>query len=299
MTTNNFFPSRYPIMCCCMNGVSHNVELAIAVSTAGAMPSLIPTDLKTQITHYKKHTGNTDLVVWIKESDILDSRCIHLLLALEIKFIELTRNDVDNIEKLNSMKTYSNLWLDKSFIKNIEFLKENGIKILRRCHKEPIETFDLIDAVCVKGKESAGFSSDVTIEDLMQMQKEKTPNAYIISHGGVAGPKDVQKYLSLGACAVGVGTLFAASEESCIDKSVKELMVRKSSKDITRFEDTKQNALVINAEHTEFDGFNRSESLNLGIQGRGGHIYAGPSIDGVTKLRTVKETVEYLTSEIK
>ena len=298
MTTNNFFPSRYPIMCCCMNGVSHDVALAIAVSTAGAMPSLIPVDLTTQIKHYKKHTGNTDLVIWVKEPDLLDTEYINLLLTLEIKFVELTRVDVDSIEKLNSMKTYSDFWSNKTFIKNIEYLKKNGVKILRRCHKEPIETFGLVDAVCVKGKESAGFSSNVTIENLMKMQKDKTPDVHIISYGGVAGPKDVEKYLNLGASAVGVGTLFAASEESCIDRGVINLMITKSSKDLTRFNDTKQNAVVINADQTQPDGFNRSNSLNLGLTGLGGHIYAGYSIDGVTEIKTVQEIVEYLVSEI-
>jgi hypothetical protein len=45
---------------------------------------------------------------------------------------------------------------------------------------------------------------------------------------------------------------------------------------------------------------NRDSSLYAGIRGDGtvGHIYAGHGIEHVTTIRTVQQTVEYLTSHL-
>lgn len=296
-----FFPSKYPILCCGMNGITHDIKLAVAVHRAGAMPNLYAQNLKFQIEIFKKLTGTTDVVVWIIESDLASPAYIDLLIDLEIKFIEIGRNDIDTVDKVNTVSSHSALWLDKQFLQNIEKLKGKNIRILRRFVRNvPIETFGLVDAVCVKGKESAGVSSELTIEEQILIQKQKTPDAHIISYGGVSGPADVKKYLDLGVSAVGIGTLFASTWESCLDNTVKELMVNKSSKDLTRFADTNQNALLIGRESSPAsEDWNRYNSLTSGIQGKTGHIYAGYGIDGITEIRTVQETVDYLMSEIK
>ena len=281
-----------------MNGVSQDLKLAIAVHRAGAMPSLMPNNLEKDVKLFKKLTGNTNLVISVSEIDLYNNNFVDNLIDLKITFVELLRDDIDSVEKLNSIQPLSENWYNCTFLKNLERLKSNNIKIMRRCFKRPIETFDLIDAVCIKGKESAGFSSDISIEQLLQEQKEKTPDAKLITYGGIAGPDDVKKYLDLGADAVGVGTLFAASVESCIDIKTKQLMVSKTKKDLTLFQDTKQNAMVIEPLDSD-DDFNRHKSLDLGIRGIGGHIYAGYSINGVTEIRTVKQTVDYLVTKIK
>ena len=281
-----------------MNGVSQDLKLAIAVHRAGAMPSLMPNNLEKDVKLFKKLTGNTNLVISVSEIDLYNNNFVDNLIDLKITFVELMRDDIDSVEKLNSIKPLSENWYNCTFLKNLERLKSNNIKIMRRCFKQPIETFDLIDAVCIKGKESAGFSSDISVEQLLQEQKAKTPDAKLITYGGIAGPDDVKKYLDLGADAVGVGTLFAASVESCIDIKTKQLMVSKTKKDLTLFQDTKQNAMVIEPLDSD-DDFNRHKSLDLGIRGIGGHIYAGYSINGVTEIRTVKQTVDYLVTKIK
>lgn len=295
MNSDNVFPSQYPILCCVMTGVCHDLKLAIAVHQAGAMPSLIPYNLEKDITFFKKITKTTDIVVSVVESKILDLDFVNQLIQNEIKFIELLRDDADLEEKLTLTTPNSVRWTERLFLKNISYLKDNGIKIMHRSINNPIETFDLIDIVCVKGKESAGFASDISIEEQMEKQKIKTPSADLVTYGGISSPADVQKYLKLGAKAVGVGTLFAASIESCLDIKTKELMVSKTKKDTSLIKDTKQNVLIINQSDVEKDKkFNRPDSLQLGIAGRGGHIYAGHSLDGVTEIRTVKQTVEYL-----
>ena len=295
-----------------MNGVSQDLKLAVAVSKSGVMPSFLPNTmtplrngksfsaLEKNLEIFEKLTGNRDIVIAVTESELLNRDYIDQLISLDVKFVHIWRSDYQkNLEEFNSIQANSKYWSDRLFLNNIQCLKKNNVKLMVICFREPMDTFDLIDAICIKGRESAGFNSNITIEHLLQKQKNKTPNAHLITYGGVAGPDDVKKYLSLGASVVGVGTLFAASEESCLDIKTKELMVAKSKKDITVFQDSNQNALVLNSNDTVSDGFNRTKSLQLGILGKGGHIYAGHSIDGVTKIRTVKETVEYLVSKIK
>jgi len=43
---------------------------------------------------------------------------------------------------------------------------------------------------------------------------------------------------------------------------------------------------------------NRQRSLEAGIAGQGGLVYAGTAIDHVTHIRTAQEVVDYLTSEL-
>ena len=286
-------------MCCTMNGVSHDLKLAVAVSAAGAMPSLIPNNLEKDITFFKKITKTTDVVVSVNESKILDLDFVNQLIQFEIKFIELMRDDY--VELLhNNLNSSSKFWSNNLFLKNLSRLKDNNVKIIYRMVKYPPDTYDIIDAICIKGKESAGWTNDLSVAEQIEKQKSKTPHIHLISYGGVSGPNDVKKYLELGVSAVGVGTLFAATWESCLDKTVKESMVKKSKKDIIKFADTNQNSLIIGAESSRRDDdWNRTKSLYSGIQGKVGHIYAGHSIDGVTKIRTVKETVEFLVSKIK
>jgi len=282
-----------------MNGVSYDLKLAVAVSKAGAMPSLMPNNLEKNIRFFKKITKNTDIVVSVTESKILDLNFINQLIQFEIKFIELMRDDY--VELLhNNLNSFSKLWSNNLFLKNLSKLKDNNVKIMYRIVKYSLDTYDIIDAICIKGKESAGWTNDLSIEEQIEKQKSKTPNVHLVSYGGVSGPDDVKKYLELGVSAVGIGTLFAATLESCLDKTVKEFMVQRSKKDIIKFEDTNQNGLMIGQESPpDTDDWNRTKSLYSGIQGKVGHIYAGHSVDGVTKIRTVKETVEYLVSKIK
>lgn len=291
-----------------MGGVTHDLNLAQAVSKAGAMPSLTTDkNFEKDLEIFKNKIGNTNVLFSVMENDVLDLDYINRIVESEIKFVELRRSDIKDLETLNNCSPDNILWYNRQFLKNVEKLKKNNIQIMRRCFKQPINTFDLVDAIGIKGKESAGLTGGgkITIKELIFKQKEKTPDAHLIPLGGISGPEDVKDYLEIGSSAVGVGTLFAASVESCLDITTKQLLVAKNKNDLTIFQDTKQNALVINSadilknDGTEFGDMNRASSLFLGIQGKGGHIYAGHSIDGVTEIRTVKQVIEYLISGIK
>ena len=85
-------------------------------------------------------------------------------------------------------------------------------------------------------------------------------------------------------------------------------MLNKSSTDIINIKDStngsvRQNAILLNS-NIKTDGTdnkgNHTDDLIAGIHGNGtqGLIFAGHGIDYVTKIRTVRETIEYLTSEL-
>jgi len=78
-------------------------------------------------------------------------------------------------------------------------------------------------------------------------------------------------------------------------------MISASANTVCRMPDSNQNILPLSALNTVIEsksqsGANRDGSLHTGIYGNGteGHIYAGHGIQHVNRIRTVKQTVEYL-----
>jgi enoyl-[acyl-carrier protein] reductase II len=295
---NNFFPSRWPIMCAVMNGVS-DLNLALAVRKAGAMPSLLLNRYNSDNTinydlindalnEYQRITGDVNLVFAIAEEDLFDYQLVKILRHFKVSHVEFLSNHIDT----------SHIWHRKDFQTAIKYM-QSTTKIMSRIFNT--KENDLVDALCIKGKESAGFSGTVSVKDTFQKQKLITPATAIIPYGGVGTPEQVKYYITQGAAGVAVGTLFAASMESCLSTEVKTAMCKKSSTDITIFSDTNQNALVLGEKDqvltSNTHDWNRSSSLATGIHGNGevGHIYAGHSIDYVTKIRSVAEIVDYLT----
>ena len=71
-------------------------------------------------------------------------------------------------------------------------------------------------------------------------------------------------------------------------------MVDANSQSLTKL-NTSQRALVIGEVSNDA---NHQQSLNAGIAGQGGLVYAGSAIDHVTEIRTVKQVVDYLTQDL-
>jgi NAD(P)H-dependent flavin oxidoreductase YrpB (nitropropane dioxygenase family) len=126
----------------------------------------------------------------------------------------------------------------------------------------------------------------------------------LIPYGGVGNSSQVLDYLSNGAASVGVGTLFAMSQESPLSIEVKEKMIQKTSNDITKAHSTGQNLISLNKRdglESIADGdWNRTSLLNKGIFGKGdqGLVYVGHAIDQVTEIKTVKQIVDQLVDQI-
>lgn len=308
------FDSKYPILAACMNGGS-DLGLAIACRKAGIFPSIVfprngerkdgePTTpfIDHQLTSYGSNQINVGVMSLHNCSNI---QFINVLLKHNISHLEIwTEIDVDSIR-------YKRIGKERSMelaIRNINNLKDNGTKILKRT--KGVSNFKsslipLIDALCVKGSDAPGHSNEsITTKELFKKIKNKVPSTIetVIPYGGIGTSSQVKEYMELGAECVAIGTLLAASKESCLSEDVKNTMTEVNSLCITRMPDTNQNTLILGDKEEVLNtaGRNRQDSLVKGLYGDGrtGHMYAGKSIDHVTEIRSVKDIVEELVKEL-
>ena len=99
------------------------------------------------------------------------------------------------------------------------------------------------------------------------------------------------------------GTNLTEDEIKAIIDNFDKLRNTTNKSDINKFNDTNQNALVLGDPkkvQQDKSHWNRTDSFFKGLYGDGktGHIYAGNGIDHVNSIKSVKEIVEYLTSEL-
>lgn len=282
------FKSGYPIVCAPMNGVS-DVNLALACDSAGIVPSLIPYNYKnfkeffTELAVYKNSTQG-DIIVAIRLDEVVDVRLHNKLMTSGITHIELLEFTESNLTDNN--------------INKITLVRDSGIKIILKIltHNDIAPFIDIIDAVTIKGPEAAGRSEDVDLISEIKSIRLQYPDLKIIASGGIKDNKDIQKYLSAGADAVGIGTLFAMSKESSIPNAVKEKLLQSNSSDIRRLKMGARQRAVIFDEHDN-DDFNNTQGLYSGLAtANSGHIFIGNAIDSVTEMLSVQEIVNHLTA---
>ena len=104
--------------------------------------------------------------------------------------------------------------------------------------------------------------------------------------------------------AVQIGTGFAMCEESCLHKNVKQKIINEKIITTTKFEYHNEirnrNSFEISAIENEKDSDddnNRTNSLRMGIQDKGGHVYIGKGIKNINTVTTVKTFVDNLVNE--
>jgi NAD(P)H-dependent flavin oxidoreductase YrpB (nitropropane dioxygenase family) len=282
------FKSRYPIVCAPMNGVS-DVNLALACNSAGVVPSLIPYNYKnfkeffTELALYKNATQG-DIIVAIRLNEVVDDRLHDKLMTSGITHIEL-------LEFTESLLTDDN-------INKIASVRDSGIKIILKIltHDEIAPFVDIIDAVTIKGPEAAGRSEDIDLISEIKSIRLQYPDLKIIASGGIKNSTDIQKYMSAGANAVSIGTLFAMSKESSIPDTVKNKLLQSNSSDIRRLKMGARQRAVIFDEHGN-DDFNNTQGLYSGLAtANSGHVFVGNAIDSVTEMLSVQEIVDHLVS---
>lgn len=280
------FNSRYPIVCSPMNGVS-DLKLAIACAQAGIVPSLFLhpytnlADFSKSVTEVLSHCSNIHVSSSLKDITI-NAELIKKLGITHIEILEFENNDVSIDNK-----------------KIINDLRAAGIKvILKILLTHVIDQFiDIIDAVTIKGSEGAGRSAkDIKLEDAILDIKSKYPSLKIIASGGVKNKSDIESLLSLGACAVSIGTLFALSKESPIPNTVKNKLLQSTSDDIRRLKTgARQRAIIFDEQAS--DDFNNTNGLYSGLRtGTTGHIFVGNALDSITEILSVQEIVDCLVS---
>jgi len=309
----NYFNSSYPLLMAAMNRVS-TLPLALACWDAGVFPSLmIPfqqDDFQTAmspearrdainqtLSEFKKITGNCNVVLGLSYSELDDVATMKLIVDYQVSHVELF-STVDQTRFYHPMRDkYQRLyepWLAK------KLKTYSSIQFMERCRQLNNSTPGT--AICLHGSDGAGGTNlELTTQQMFDQQRQLTPDAVVIPYGGVGTPEQVTYYLNAGAAAVAVGTLFAASQESPLSEATKQAMILASATTVLRMPDSNQNMLPLGAlndiiESKRHSGANRDESLHAGIYGNGtvGHIYAGRGIQHVDRIRTVKETVEYL-----
>ena len=282
-----------------MNGAS-DLNLAAAVHAAGAMPSLMikwktgsrkdfDYDLLNHnLQEFVRLTGNGHCVLQLDYADLRDPTVIKLIEQYQISHVELF-----------GLMQYPTGQQQKEFELVMRVYQEHFNR-LRKTARVITRIFAPssgkgIDCYALKGSDSAGCTGSLTVKDLFLQQHALTPNLPLIPYGGVGTPAQVSWYLDHGAAGVAVGTLFAASKESCLDHKTKQAMVDATSNTLVNLS-TNQQALVMG---TVSDDSNHQESLDAGIQGQGGLIYAGTSLDHVANICSVQDIVDYLISDIK
>jgi|LauGreDrversion4_2_1035121.scaffolds.fasta_scaffold309537_1 NAD(P)H-dependent flavin oxidoreductase YrpB (nitropropane dioxygenase family) len=280
------FNSQHPIVCSPMNGVS-DLKLAIACAQAGIVPSLFLhpytnlADFSKSVTEVLSHCSNIHVSSSLKDITI-NAELIKKLGITHIEILEFENNDVSIDNK-----------------KIINDLRAAGIKvILKILLTHVIDQFiDIIDAVTIKGSEGAGRSAkDIKLEDAILDIKSKYPSLKIIASGGVKNKSDIESLLSLGACAVSIGTLFALSKESPIPNTVKNKLLQSTSDDIRRLKTgARQRAIIFDEQAS--DDFNNTNGLYSGLRtGTTGHIFVGNALDSITEILSVQEIVDCLVS---
>ena len=304
--TQKVFQSTYPILEACMNKGS-TVGLAIAVYRAGGYPSLC-----SWTYNGKSDLMQRDLDQFVK---ITGSNCIHLSFELH----EYPHNVVQEIVKSYSIPTIEVIYGNKNtfrptstedeltteVLQLLAPIKALGTKIFKRIYDnvdQAMMDLHLIDGFCIKGAESAGFTSHTPIKETFLRQQKLTPTAMLIPYGGVGTAEQVREYIDLGAEIVAVGTVLALSKESSLSTETKLIAIQKHSKDLTQFTHTvgnverKQSALQFKP-YQGPDDANGTVGLIRGIRGKeDGHVYLGHGIDHVTELRSCKEIIGQLSS---
>jgi len=297
-----FFQSQYPIMCAVMNAVS-DLDLAIACERAGITASLFLwlrdqngnknlEVLDQTLAKFRDATGHCNLVLAILYDDLLDYDMIKII----------NSHDVGYIEILNDKTPAKEIMSDPKAILHMKLCKRNT-RIMIRMMDEPIMAW-YADAYCAKGSDSAGCGGIFSVQQNFLRQKTHTSDTPVIPYGGIGTSGQIKNYLDQDAPGVALGTLFASSQESCISSQTKKAMTRATSKDLYRFPDTGQRALIMGPMPDividRQKHWNKNQSLRAGICGDGtqGLIYAGESINHVKQIRTIKEIVDDLVGEL-
>ena len=263
-----------------------DVRLAIACNRAGIVPSLVTnSDLEEQLKEFRNSCPKGDLII-ATSPERIQKNLIH--------FITLFKNyEVSHIQLLNTEKINTNT------LKSLK--SEVNIKIIYKS-LQPRDLFEMIsyyDAVDLKSPDAASRVKDTnqtTMERFLE-QKAMNPDMPIIVTGGISTSEQIKMYLDAGAEAVGLGTIFALSEESRIHPDKKLEMIKKSFSDVMSIGKNRMNGIVFSKTPDTDD--NHSDGLKLGRDTKDqGVIWAGKALNNITAIESVQTIVKKLTRNL-
>jgi NAD(P)H-dependent flavin oxidoreductase YrpB (nitropropane dioxygenase family) len=311
MNHKEFLGCRYPIVASPMNRVS-DLKLAIACANAGIFPSfnifnwwnpidqaLAITDLKRDLKEFRNRASG-DFLLSITTQ----------LMASESIYKLMIDHKVSHLEILDQPDEKSNITLSNHNV--FQPYKDAGIKIIPKQLSGHNAKNVIMDGIMLKRKEGAGRGFEhINMDEEIVKIKNDAPNLPMIVSGGIGTTEDIQKYLDMGCIAVGIGTLLAASEESCISLESKRKMIEATAADIQRMGNGKglqkpiydiyssQNALIF-SELPGTDDFNNTRSLAAGVRNANmGHIFVGTGIDYVKEIKPVNDIIQELVAGLR
>ena len=267
-----------------MNFVS-DAKLAVACNKAGIVPSLVgSSDLEEQLKEFRESCPKGDLVL-AADLQRMEKHLVYLI-ALYRKY------GVSHIQVLNNSNSNTN---------TLKLLNsEVDIKIIYKSLR-PMDLSKMLhcDAIDLKSPDAASrvrITGQTTIKRFLE-QKAINPNLPIIVTGGISTSAEIKMYLDAGAEAVGLGTMFALSEESRINSDKKLEMIKKSFSDVMSIGKNRMNGIVFSKTPDTDD--NHSDGLKLGRDTIDrGVIWAGKALNNITAIESVQTIVDRLTKEL-
>ena len=287
----NCFNSKYPIVALAMNQVS-NAKFAVDCHNVGIYPSISLFNYKTikdfllDVSYFKEKTGTTNFLFSLNFSDFENKQIRNIIDKLDIKNIELIFNFH------NSNEIFSN-------IKNELKKRQNIVFYLKTMSVTGLKFNEYFNGFILKGNNSAGIIGKNKIESIFLYTKKTYPDKFIIPSGGIENKNQIKYFMDNGATAIGIGTLFALSEESPIPKESKLAMINKK-RNIMITQHNKLNyekgAVIFSKIKNIENDPNDTTSLKLGINslGKQGHIYAGSAIENIKEIKPLKQIMQEL-----
>ena len=286
-----YLNSTHPILCVPMNQVS-DLNLACAIHNAGAFPSFScynyykqgKLHLETffnECKEFSNRTSSTDILLSLSWEDFLITEVQDFLIKNNYKHIELFHRPHEN-----------SIW--NLVEETVNSLTEDNFKIIFKILKvvKPISKYP---AIILKGSDGAGrtIQDKGTLEENFLQIKKEYPNKILIPSGGIGNSQQVHYYLNNGAESIGIGTLFAASEESCVVQSTKETFINSTHKQLSTFGSLNSQGIVFKLDSN--DNENMTKSLIKGVNNKNdGAIFAGKGITDIRKIMPVKDIIEHL-----
>ena len=292
-----FLGCKYPIVAVAMNRVS-DVTLAVACHKAGIFPSISSFNyyengllgIEAFINDLKRYidlAGSTNVLLSMSPQDLFAPEVLKFLIQARFASIELFKWNIPERQ-----------W--EMIVSRAEILSTKyGFRFFFKIHRRQDVTGKAIRTVIFKGNDGAGRSDPEagSLEDNFNYVRQARPEVDIIPSGGIATADQVKHYMEKGALAVGIGTLFAASEESCISIDTKKKMIEATADSLEKFGKFNQQGLVFS--RLAADDANNTRSLALGIsQADAGLVFAGKGIEHVKRILPVAEIVSMLVADI-
>jgi len=272
-----------------MNKVS-DLSLAVAVYNAGAFPSISLVAggrldlhyLESILKDFKHLTGSTNVLLSFSWEDLLNPKVINVLAKENFRHIEFFHRPLNDP-----------LWNNMQLLLNQ--LKDNNFIVIAKTLKAV--THVKYDNVILKGSDGAGrtLQNVGTLAENFEIYKNESPKTTVIPSGGISTKTQIDYYLGKGATAVGIGTLFALSEESCVSKETKLKLINETAAALSLQGKFSHQGVIFNKLKDDDD--NNTQALVAGINSpSNGTMFAGKGIDNVTNIRPVKEIIAELCS---